>query len=69
MKNSVHFSLALTEHEIKNNALLDKEELTACRKALVLNYQMFYLKPHHLEQEAQKNMFPPDHVDVMVYIR
>lgn len=23
--------------------------------------------PRHLEREAQKNLFPPDHIDVMVY--
>lgn len=42
--------------------------MIACREASVLNYQMFYLtNPHHLEQETQKNLFPPDHVDVMAY--
>lgn len=49
--------------------MLDKEELIACREAPVLNYQMFYLTltPHYLEQDTQKNLFPPDHIDVMVY--
>ena len=43
-----HFSLAVTEHEIKNNALLDKEEPIAYREGPVLNYQMFYLTLTHI---------------------
>jgi len=41
----------------------------AFREVPVLSYQIFNLTLTHisLEQETQENLFPPDHVDVMVY--